>query len=112
MGQELWLSEQQLPQLQQLGSQFVASSGMEDAISNRIFPGRPFGGVCIAWSADLDQVVSPLSNFRHKRIVGVEFKTKEDDFLILCAYMPFFDGANRVRCMNETVDAFLCWKQF
>ena len=36
MGQELWLSEQQLPQLQQLGSQFVASLGMEDAISDRI----------------------------------------------------------------------------
>ena len=106
MGQELWLSEQQLPQLRELGVQFVARSGMEDAVSKRIFPGRPYGGVCIAWSADLNHIITPLNNFCHKRVVGVEIKTAENDFLILCAYMPFYDAANRTRCLNETADAF------
>ena len=34
--QEHWLSESQLPTLKQLGTQFVARSGMEDAISKRL----------------------------------------------------------------------------
>ena len=75
MGQELWLSEKQLPMLQQLGSQFVARSGMEDAASGGIMLGRPFGGVSITWSPDLNHLISPISNFRHKRIVGVELKS-------------------------------------
>ena len=102
--QELWLSEQQLPQLNQINAQFVARSGMEEAISDRIYSGRPFGGVCIAWSSKFNNSISPLSNIRHKRVVGVELKTTDDDFLILCAYLPFFDASNRTRCMSETVD--------
>ena len=33
MGQELWLTQKQLPQLSYLGVQFTAKSGMEDAVS-------------------------------------------------------------------------------
>ena len=103
--QELWLSEQQLSQINQIGAQFVAQSGMEDAMSNRIYRGRPFGGVCIAWSPHLNNAISPLSNFRHKRVVGIELRTSDNDYLILCAYMPFYDAANRARCMADTIDA-------
>ena len=53
-GQELWLSEKQISTLQQLGTQFVARSGMEDAVSSGILMGRLFGGVNIAWSPHLD----------------------------------------------------------
>ena len=91
MAQELWLSEQQLPLLQQIVTQFVARSGMEDAISSGIYPGRPFGGVSIAWSPSLDHLITPLSNFRHKRVVGIEFKGGEKDFLLICAYLPFYN---------------------
>ena len=62
-GQELWLSEKQIPTLHQLGTQFVARSGMEDAVSSGILVGRPFGGVSIAWSPHLENLISPLSNF-------------------------------------------------
>ena len=105
MGQELWLSEKQLPSLHQLGSQFVARSGMEDATSNRVMLGRPFGGVSITWSSNLNHLISPISNFRHKRIVGIELKTINEKYLFLCAYFPFYDSAHRAKCMAETMDA-------
>ena len=103
-GQELWLSEKQLPQLQHLGTQFVARSGMEQAASNGLLLGRPFGGVSIAWSPDLNHLISPLSNFRHKRVVGIELKSSERNFLLLCVYMPFFNSSQRVECISETID--------
>ena len=105
LGQEHWLSDQQLPQLQQIGAQFVARSGMEEAISNRIFPGRPYGGVCIAWTPDINHIVVPLTNYRHKRVIGIEVKTEENNILVLCIYMPFNDSSNRLKCMAETIDA-------
>ena len=105
MGQELWLSEKQLPSLQQLGTQFVARSGMEDAVSGGILVGRPFGGVSIAWSPDLDHVVFPIVNFRHKRVVGIELKSDLEEILLLCVYMPFYNSSRRAECLAETVDA-------
>ena len=74
MAQEHWLSDKQLPMLQQLGMQFVARSGMEDAVSYGILTGRPFGGVSILWSSDLDHAITPISNFCHKCVVGIEIK--------------------------------------
>ena len=105
MSQELWLSEKQLPTLQQLGTQFVARSGMEESVSKGILVGRPFGGVCISWSPDLDHLISPISNFRHKRVVGLELKDGSKEYLFICAYMPFYDSSNRAACLNETADA-------
>ena len=64
-GQELWLSEKQLPSLRQLGTQFVARSGMEQAVSDGLLVGRPFGGVSISWSPDLNHLIVPLTNFNH-----------------------------------------------
>ena len=78
---------------------------MEESITDRIYRGRPFGGVCIAWSSNLNNAISPLNNFRHKRVVGIEMKTTNHDFIIICVYMPFFDAANRAKCMSETIDA-------
>ena len=105
MAQELWLSEKQLPQLQQLGTQFVARSGMEDATSGGILVGRPFGGVSISWSPDLDHFVLPIANIRHKRVVGIELNTTQQQLLLLCVYMPFFNTSRRAECLAETVDA-------
>ena len=103
-GQEHWLPENKLSQLQQLEAQFVARSGMEHAISNGIWRGRPFGGVSIAWSSDLNHVITPVSNYRHKRVVAVELHTKKDKFLLLSIYMPFYDTRNRDRCLTETAE--------
>ena len=93
--QELWLSEKQLPSMHQIGTQFIAHSGMEEALSNGILVGRPFGGVSICWSPDLDHLISPLSNFRHKRVVGIELKTVKKDILLLNVYMPYYNSARR-----------------
>ena len=74
LAQELWLSEQQLTQLDYLNAQYVARSGMEDAVSAGVLKGRPFGGVSVSWSQDLNHIVTPLSNYRHKRLIAVELK--------------------------------------
>ena len=105
MIQEHWLSEQQIPKLQQLDAQFVARSGMEDAISKGIYPGRPFGGVGICWSPDLNNLVSPVTNFKHKRVTAVELNARDRKILLICAYMPFFNRQKRVECMTDTADA-------
>ena len=105
MGQELWLTEQQLPSMNSLGAQFVARSGMESAISSGILRGRPFGGVSIAWSANLNHVVKPLSNFRHKRVVGVEMDLRDRNILLISVYMPCFDTRKREECLLESIDA-------
>ena len=88
-----------------LGTQYVARSAMEDAISSGILRGRPFGGVSIAWSSKLNGVVKPLTNFRHKRVVGVEIDSETNKTLIINIYMPFFDSTKREECMIETIDA-------
>ena len=102
--QELWLSDKQLPCLQQLGTQFVARSGMEKAVSDGLLVGRPFGGVGIAWSPDLNDHVMPLSNLDHKRVVGVEVNDVDHKLLMISVYMPFFNSSRRAECVAETVD--------
>ena len=88
-----------------LGTQYVARSAMEDAISSGILRGRPFGGVSIAWSPKLNHVVKPLSNSRHKRVVGVEIDSQNNKILIINVYMPFFDASKIEECMVDTIDA-------
>ena len=78
---------------------------MEDAVSNGICYGRPFGGVSIAWSPNLNHVIRPLSNFRHKRVVAIETKENTENFLFICVYMPFYDSSKREECITDTMDA-------
>ena len=104
MGQEHWLSERQLPLLQKVDAQFVARSGMEEAISTGIYKGRPYGGVSIAWSSDLNQVIKPIMNYKHKRLVAVELYANDMKILLMSVYMPFFDSSNRETCLAETED--------
>ena len=105
LGQETWLTEKQFPLLNSLGTQFVARSSMEDAISSGVLRGRPFGGVSIAWSPKLNGIVCPLTNFRHKRVVGVEINANNNKTLLVNVYMPFYDASRREECLVETLDA-------
>ena len=103
--QEHWLSDSQLHHLHQLDAQFVARSGMEDAVSSGIYRGRPFGGVSICWSPDLSHVITPVTNYKHKRVVAVELRTADNNFLLISIYMPFYNSSRREQCMTETIDA-------
>ena len=105
MLQEHWLTEHKIQQLQQLNVQFVARSGMENAVSSGIYRGRPFGGVSICWSNDLNQIITPVTNNKHKRVVSVKMKQDAGNLLFICVYMPFFDSRNRTQCMTEALDA-------
>ena len=83
MAQELWLQERHLCQLQSLGTSFIARSGMEDAISTGVLRGRPFGGVSITWSRDLDHAIIPLADYKHKRVVAIELKTASKNIIFI-----------------------------
>ena len=100
--QELWLPEKRLSELSQLGVQFTAHSGMEDSFSRGIYCGRPHGGVSIAWSSDLDHVIRPLVNYKHKRVVCVELVAEPKPILFVSVYMPFYDSSKRQECIAET----------
>ena len=103
MLQEHWLSEFHLSKLQQLNCQYVAHSGMEDSVSSGIYRGRPYGGVAICWSPDLNHLIRPVSNYKHKRVVAVELNSS--DRIILFIYMPFYNASKQDQCMNDTIDA-------
>ena len=103
--QELWLAENQLKKLHETGCQFTARSGMEDSVSRGVFKGRPYGGVSISWDDTLNQYVIPLSNYRHKRVVGIEFKSERHNIILISVYMPFYDSSKKSECMSETIDA-------
>ena len=105
MAQELWLTEKQLPLLHQLNAQFIARSGMEEAVSSGVLRGRPFGGVSIAWSANLNKAITPLANYKHKRVVAIKLKAKGSDCIFITVYMPFFDQRNKDACLAEAADA-------
>ena len=65
LGQELWLSEHQLHQMNDLNVEYVARSGMEDALSAGVLRGPPFVGVRISWSPDMNSLVVLLTNYKH-----------------------------------------------
>ena len=104
MSQETWLTNKQLSQLNRLDSQFIARSGMEDAVSAGVLRGRPFGGVCIAWSRDLNHVITPLTDYKHKRVVAVQLSTTTENIIFMCVYMPFLDSRKRDICRTETIE--------
>ena len=78
---------------------------MEDAVSTGVYRGRPFGGVAICWSSDLNHMISPIANFKHKRVVAAEMKLSNCNVLFICVYMPFFNAGKRDQCMVEAMDA-------
>ena len=95
MSQETWLSENCLSDLSQLGVQFEARSGMEDAIYRGIYSGRPHGGIFIAWSPDMDHVIKPLVNYKYIMVVCVEMNAQPNPIIFPSIYMPFFDTSKR-----------------
>ena len=78
---------------------------MEEAVSAGVMRGRPFGGVSIAWSKDLNHLVFPLTNYKHKRIVAAELRLAGEKILLISVYMPFLDTRNRTASILETIDA-------
>ena len=88
MAQETWLSEAQIPRLKHLGVQYVAKSGVEHAVSTSILRGHPFGGVSIAWSPELNHLISSFTNYQHGRVVDVELNAGETQLLFIMVYMP------------------------
>ena len=78
---------------------------MEEAASSGVLRGRPFGGVSMAWSEDLNHVIAPLTNYKHKQVVAIEMTTVGARIRFITMYITFFDSSNRDICMVKTIDA-------
>ena len=103
-GQELRLQEKQLSLLSEIAFQYVAQSGMEKAVCSGVISGRAHGGVSIAWSANLNNIMRPLINYKHKRLVCVEMQSEPKPIIFISIYMPFYDSGKRAECISETVN--------
>ena len=77
---------------------------MEDAVSSGVLRGRPFGGVSIAWSCDLNHVITPLTDYNHKRVIAVELTTTKENIIFISVYMPFLDSRNRESCRANAME--------
>ena len=64
----------------------------------------PFGGVSIAWSRDLNHVITPLTDYNHKRVVAVELTTTKENIIFISVYMPFLDSRNRESCRANAME--------
>ena len=107
MAQELWLawlSNNQLSQLNQLDVEFIAHSGMEEAVSSGVLRGRPFGGVSISWSRDLNHVITLLTEYKHKRVVAIKLATTSKHVVFISVYMPFLDSRKRDTSIAESIE--------
>ena len=56
-------------------------------------------------SASINELVTPVTNYKHKRVVAVELKQVSGHILFICAYMPFYNASRREHCITETIDA-------
>ena len=88
--QELWLPEKRLSDISRLGVQFVARSGMEESFSSGIYNGCPHSGVSIAWSPDMNHMIKPLVNYRHKRIVCAQMLAQPNPLLFVSILVHAF----------------------
>ena len=61
--------------------------------------------VSIAWSPELNHVISPLSNYKHKRIVAVELTTTSKKIILVSACMPFLDSRDKTSSIADYIDA-------
>ena len=103
-GKKHWLSNKQLHLFQSIQAQYYAFSGMEEAVSSGVLRGRPFGGVSIAWSSDLNHAIVPLSQYKHKRVVAIQLETNQSNIIFISVYMPFLDSRTRGICRAETIE--------
>ena len=69
-------------------------------------PGRPYGGVAIICKV-IKGITYELVNCDNQRIIGVLIKDTAGNpvHLIICAYLPYFDGFNQLTEYLECIDA-------
>ena len=60
--------------------------------------------VSIAWSPYLNHIVTPLTDYNHKRVVAIELTTTSNNIIFVSVYMPFLDSRKREGCRTETVE--------
>ena len=71
-----------------------ATSGMKEAIKNKILTGRPFGGTGYMWNKKYSKSIKPRIDYKHERVTVLEVTGSEHNILCINAYMPYFNQSN------------------
>ncbi len=91
--QETWLSDQELPFLAGLHSEFYSRGISAMDSSKGIHRGRPYGGLAILWRKSLNALCS-ISLMDDPRLLEITIDIGGIKLSVLNAYLPFDDGSN------------------
>ena len=67
-----------------------ALSGMDNQVGNRVLKGRPFGGTGFLFHKSLSKCLRARTDLKHERVSVLELNTKNENILLISAYMPYF----------------------
>ena len=113
--QETWLLDRDIAKLSNIHAdyQFNGKSGVD--ATERILPGRPQGGVAIAWHKGLSHHVKPV-HISNKRMCAVRTQLNVHKYiLIVCIYMPCdtysntngsIEYDNCINCLEELLSQY------
>ena len=112
---ETWLLDRDIAKLSNIHAdyQFNGNSGVD--ATDRILPGRPQGGVAIAWHKRLSHYVQPI-DISNRRICAVRMQLNVHKYiLIVCIYMPCdthsnttvsIEYENCINCLEELLSQY------
>lgn len=91
--QETWLTNEEIPFLNTISSDFSCTGVSAMDSSAGILRGRPYGGVALLWrcSVFVNVVVIECDN---PRICAIKVMSNQKSFLVMCVYMPTDEKAN------------------
>ena len=67
---------------------------MSDQINQRILRGRPYGGTGFLFKKDLSNSLRARTDLKHNRVTVLELNTKQENILLINAYLPYFNPNN------------------
>ena len=86
-----------------------ATSGMESNVGNCVLKGRPYGGTGFLFHKSLSKCLRARTDLKHERVTILELNTKNENILLISAYMPYFktDGDKEQLVEYRNVLAFI-----
>ena len=108
--QETWLLDRDIAKLSNIHADYQFNGKSAVDATDRIRPGRPQGGVAIAWRKRLSHYVQPIG-ISNRRICAVRMQLNVHKYiLIVCIYMPCdthsnttvtIEYENCINCLEE-----------
>ena len=96
--QETWLTNTELPILDQLHSEFYAKGISAMNLEEGVLTGRPYGGVAILWRKSITSKFQ-IVDCNDTRLFGLELVFGDKKIIIFNVYLPY--------CSNENAEEFI-----